>query len=285
MSGKSTAASATAPGEAGETRKEPRFRFGRNWLRFSRHIDEERIVAAEESLRTMLGVTDLRRRTFLDVGCGSGLFSLAARRLGATVTSFDYDPDSVQCTSGLRAAFGCDDSGWTVTAGSVLDDAWLRTLGHFDVVYAWGVLHHTGDMWRALDHTTGRVADGGALFISLYNDQGLSSRIWRRVKRRYNRLPGGLRFLVLLPAAAFVWGRTALADLLHGRPFASFRQGKKRGMSRWHDLVDWVGGYPFEVAAPDAVFDFCSARGFTLARLVTSRGGCNQFVFRRSKTD
>ena len=56
-----------------------------------------------------------------------------------------------------------------------------------------------------------------------------------------------------------------------------------RGMSRWHDIVDWIGGYPFEVATPDSVFEFCRNRGFTLVHLKTSGGklGCNEFVFQR----
>jgi 2-polyprenyl-6-hydroxyphenyl methylase/3-demethylubiquinone-9 3-methyltransferase len=54
-------------------------------------------------------------------------------------------------------------------------------------------------------------------------------------------------------------------------------------MSVWYDLVDWVGGYPFEVAKPEEVFDFYRKRGFELSRLKTSGGGlgCNEFVFIR----
>jgi 2-polyprenyl-6-hydroxyphenyl methylase/3-demethylubiquinone-9 3-methyltransferase len=52
-------------------------------------------------------------------------------------------------------------------------------------------------------------------------------------------------------------------------------------MDRWHDFLDWVGGYPFEVATPEQVFEFCAARGFELRKLATAGGshGCNEFVF------
>ncbi|HZB24819.1 MAG TPA: glycosyltransferase, partial [Vicinamibacterales bacterium] len=149
-----------------------RFEFGSNWARFLEVVDEDRIFTAEESLREMLHRTDLRGLTFLDVGSGSGLFSLAARRLGARVRSFDYDPQSVACTAELRRRYCPDDSQWEVSQGSILDARFVRSLGTFDIVYSWGVLHHTGNMWEALELVGQAVAPGGLLFIAIYNDMG-----------------------------------------------------------------------------------------------------------------
>lgn len=261
-----------------------RFAFGENWTRFLRSVDERRVVEAEASLREYLGVERLEGRRFLDVGCGSGLFSLAARRLGASVRSFDYDHDSVACTLALRGQFRPDDTGWTIEQGSVLDEGFLRSLGTHDVVYAWGVLHHTGDLRRAMTNVAACVDTGGSLFVAIYNDQGVWSRVWLKVKRLYNRLPAWLRpayvVAVMAPRESlrFVW-----SPLRYVRSWTEY--AKQRGMSRWHDLVDWVGGYPFEVARPEEVFEFYKARGFTLERLRTCGGGlgCNQFVFRRRR--
>ena len=261
---------------------ELRFGFGRNWARFLRSLDEDRIATAVESLRDRLRVADLAGKRFLDAGSGSGLFSLAARRLGARVHSFDYDPQSVACTARLREQFFPGDGEWTVEQGSVLDAAYLARLGAFDVVYSWGVLHHTGDMWTALGNVAGLVAPGGSLFISIYNDQGGASRRWRWVKRTYNRLPPPLRFTLLVPSLVGLWWKPALRDALRGRPFETWRRyGGTRGMSPWRDLVDWVGGYPFEVARPEQIFHFFRSRGFMLEALVTHAGGgdCNEFVF------
>lgn len=264
-----------------------RFEFGANWARFLRVLDGERIAAAEASLRAMLGREDLEGLSFLDAGSGSGLFSLAAARLGAErVHSFDYDPDSVRCTEELRRRHAPPGADWTVERGSVRDVGYLRALGRFDVVYSWGVLHHTGDLWSALANTTEAVAEGGRLFISIYNDQGRRSGLWRDVKRVYNELPVWMRIPYVLAVMAPREALVAAAVTIRGRPRDYVRQWtgpRARGMSRWHDLVDWVGGYPFEVAKPEQVFDFVRARGFTLERLRTCGGGlgCNEFVFAR----
>src|SRR5439155_2047567 len=133
---------------------------------------DARIAAAERSLEEMLGRGSLAHKRFLDIGSGSGLFSLAARRLGARrVHSFDYDPQSVACTRELRRRYLPDDPAWTIERGSILDERFAASLGSFDVVYSWGVLHHTGDMWRALELALSTVDDGGLIFVAIYNDQ------------------------------------------------------------------------------------------------------------------
>jgi 2-polyprenyl-6-hydroxyphenyl methylase/3-demethylubiquinone-9 3-methyltransferase len=263
-----------------------RFSFGENWLEFARSINENAVARAEHSLQTLLDGESMVGRRFLDVGSGSGLFSLAARRLGAYVSSFDFDPNSVRCTAELRALYYKGDSNWVVNQGSVLDPSFVSTLGRFDIVYAWGVLHHTGNMWKALEHVISVVAPDGRLCLALYNDQGVTSHVWRCCKRTYNRLPAGMRFLVFWPAFVRLWGPTLLKDALRGKPMASWHAyGDERGMSPMIDVTDWVGGYPFEVATPQAVATFCGDRGLVLIKVVRRTGiGCNEFVFRKSAT-
>ena len=264
-----------------------RFAFGANWARFLKVVDEDRIREAELSLREMLE-TDLAGKSFLDIGSGSGLFSLAARRLGARVHSFDDDPASVACTAELRRRFFPDDPGWTIECGSVLDDRYIESLGPFEVVYSWGVLHHTGDLWKALANAATPVATAGRLFVAIYNDQGWLSHVWRFIKRTYNWLPGILRgpfaFAILLP-----WEITRLCyrvGTLQVRGYVNswIRYHRGRGMSRWHDMVDWIGGYPFEVATPGRILDFYRSRGFVVLHVNTCgrRHGCNEFVFQRT---
>ena len=263
-----------------------RFAFGANWKSFVRLVDDQRIATATDSLTTALGVEDLSGRSFLDIGCGSGLFSLAAHRLGARVHSFDFDPDSVQAAMTLRERYA-PDSAWTVETGSILDPAYTAGLGRFDVVYSWGVLHHTGRMWTALDAAIDLVAPGGLLYVSIYNDQGFASRNWTRVKRRYNRSGRVGRTLLVGLSAAYLfrhWPLRLLLRVLRPSPGGPVTPAPRtRGMSRWHDLVDWVGGYPFEVARPEEVFRRVCAHGFELRHLTTCAGGlgCNEYVFER----
>ena len=261
-----------------------RFEFGKNWSRFLSTLNRDRIRAAEVSLLGMLRCTNLEAKSFLDIGCGSGLFSLAAKRLGARVHSFDYDPQSVACARQLKSRFFPQDGNWVVEEGSVLDLEYVQSLGRFDVVYAWGVLHHTGDMWKALDNAQFAVNDGGALFIAIYNDVGGTSRFWRKVKRLYcSGLPGRVFVVgVFLPYFA---GRNLAKDLLRLRnPWRRYAEYKKnRGMSMLHDWNDWFGGYPYEVAKAEELLGFYRERGFFLQEMKTVRGiGNNQFVFKRA---
>jgi len=273
-----------------------RFEFGRNWSNYLQKVDEDRIRQAEASVRTTLRCESLTQTRLLDAGSGSGLFSLAAHRLGAEVTSFDLDADSVACTESLKVGAKVEDASWQVLPGSILDRDFLAKLGEFDVVYSWGVLHHTGHMWQGLDNLAGRVAVNGRLLIAIYNDQGFASRVWSLVKQTYHKLPrflrpcyvvaiGGWGFLCRV-AVTFV---AMLARVITLRnpltPLSNWLvERRARGMHSWFDLVDWVGGWPFEVARPCEVFRFLQDRGFELTDMNTTPGhGCNEYVFRRRR--
>lgn len=263
-----------------------RFKFGENWARFLSLLSEERIRVAEASLQSMLGVERLDGRTFIDVGSGSGLFSLAACRLGAEVLSFDFDPRSVACAHELKRRYFDGSARWRIMEGSVLDGDFLSALGQFDIVYSWGVLHHTGSMWKALDDVIPLVRPDGRLFVAIYNDQGYISRRWLKLKKIYCSGALGRTVVKALCIPYFVLP-PLLLDLIKLRnPFKLYSEYKKeRGMSKVHDWYDWLGGYPFEVARPEEIFDFYRLRGFDMVRMTTCGGGlgCNQFVFLRAR--
>lgn len=271
-----------------EIKQGQRFEFGKNWQRFLSVVNEERILEAEKSLKKALSIENLKERTFLDVGCGSGLFSLAASRLGAKVYSFDYDPNSVACTKELKRRYFPHQSDWIIEEGSILDRTYLKSLGIFDIVYSWGVLHHTGAMWQAIENITDCVRDGGKLYISIYNDQGEQSIRWREIKKFYCSSWLGKILVTARFVPMFFWELLVFDFKAKRNPFLRYQEYKKqRGMSMFYDWIDWLGGYPFEVSKPEKVIGFYQERGFILKDLFDCGEGlgCNQFLFVKSRSD
>jgi glycosyltransferase involved in cell wall biosynthesis/SAM-dependent methyltransferase len=239
-------------------RPDDAFAFGKNWQRYlAEYLTPERERIARESLDNLLE-TSLEGKTFMDIGSGSGLFSLQAHKAGAReVISIDVDPDSVAATRAVREAAGSPES-WRVVDGSILDDALVESLPKVDIVYSWGVLHHTGDMWHAIRNAGSRVAEGGLFCIAIYNKvegRFLDSRRWWRIKRTYNHSPRPVQALMEWTYA----GHWTLGRLRHGQnPMREARAYKgRRGMALKPDLVDWLGGYPYEYATVRELADFC----------------------------
>lgn len=254
-----------------------RFEFGKNWENFLSKIDDDRIYLAEQSLMKMLKVKDLQGKKFLDIGSGSGLFSLAARRLGAIVHSFDYDPQAVSCARKLKSFYYPEDPNWNIEEASVLDRSYISKLGCFDVVYSWGVLHHTGKMYQSFENIAEIVNEKGQLYIAIYNDQGLASRYWKYIKHLYNKNTI-FKYLIIIIHTPYLFGMRYVFRMLTGC------HSIERGMSLWHDMIDWLGGYPFEVAKPENIFSLFKGYGYSLEGLKTCGGGmgCNEYVFRRN---
>jgi 2-polyprenyl-6-hydroxyphenyl methylase/3-demethylubiquinone-9 3-methyltransferase len=259
-----------------------RFEFGKNWRNFLNNLSREQIDEAKKKLSQWLG--DIEGKTFLDIGCGSGIHSLAARELGAKVFSFDYDNESVECTKYLKEKFFKDDNDWHIEQGSVLDEEYMKKLGKFDIVYSWGVLHHTGDMWRSLDIVNNNVKERGDLYIAIYNTQVYWTKWWTFVKKSYNKSVV-MKYFWIGFYSVFMSVKGFVKDvMLLKNPFARYKEYKKnRGMSIYYDLIDWLGGYPFETAKPEEIFEFYHSKGYNLEKLYTANGGygCNEFLFRK----
>ncbi len=263
------------------------FSFGQNWLDYLQSLTPERVAIAQDSLVSFLGGEDaLRDKTFLDIGSGSGLFSLAAYRLGAKeVVSVDIDRSSLAGTTFLKEKEG-NPAHWRIVKASALDQTVLEGLGTFDIVYSWGVLHHTGNMDQAIENVTKRVAANGRLYISIYN-RSLSLRhgtssFWLAAKQYYNRSSRSVQRLMAGVYALYLCGGLLVSGVNPIRYIRSYQSA--RGMSWRHDIVDWLGGYPYEYASAEEVVQRLSSLGFVLcnSNLVQSIG-CSEYLFVRAK--
>lgn len=276
-----------------ESSGEKAFAFGENWQSFiDKHLNEERIDEAVKSLEIFCGKDAFKDKTFLDIGCGSGLFSLAARKLGAKrIVSMDIDENSVACCKQLKENLGKPED-WNIVQGSVLDEEFMKSLGEFDFVYSWGVLHHTGSMWQAIDNAAARVALGGQFYIAIYNEaDGFqfmpdgrigNSKLWLWEKKLYMNSPDFIQSLINFAAQSAM----ILVYLLTLRnPFKVIKGHKQlRGMSWSVDIKDWLGGYPYEYAKADAIFNHLKTQGFNLDNLKVHNGLLNnEFLFTRSQ--
>jgi len=261
------------------------FSFGKNWQRFLDTLDDRKIKEAEDSLANFLGGRDqLAGKTFVDIGSGSGLFSLAAYRLGVKkVVSVDIDDFSLNCTNYLRESFDQKEH-WEVHKGSALDQNFLQSLGTFDIVYSWGVLHHTGDMYQALLNVEALLNPDGKLYIALYNDNKRflegSSPFWVKMKRLYNQSPWLVKKLI-----EGIYALYYLIGLLMNwqNPITYIRHYHTlRGMDFWTDIKDWLGGYPYEYASVEKIVFYFKEQGFECTKINPARSiGCNEFLFNK----
>ncbi len=265
---------------------ENHFSFGKNWKRFLESLDDEKINEAKKSLVDFLGGEDkIRGKTFVDIGCGSGLFSLAAFLLGASrVVSVDVDDFSLECAKFLNKKHG-NPKNWEIKKGSALDKSFIKELGVFDIVYSWGVLHHTGDMWKAIENVSAVVSEGGIFFLAIYNKftisfYGGTSDTWVKIKRFYNQSPSIVKSIFNVGYIAYI---LFLRLLLLKNPILYVRNYKTfRGMSFYTDIKDWLGGYPYEFAAPDEITNFLGERKLYCYKMIFRNGtGCNEYLFKK----
>lgn len=258
-----------------------RFDFGKNWISYShKALNAEKIAQAREAFKLLLDLVLLSDKTYLDIGFGQGLDLMLAAESGAIAVGLDVDHNNLQALQ-ETAAFFPNTKTPPVFVASILDLAALYAHfdrnTKFDVVYSWGVLHHTGDMWKAVKNACSLVRPNGILVISIYNKHW-SSGLWKVIKYFYNISPSFIQriFVGLFYPVIFI----AKFLITKKNPF-----NKERGMDFYHDVIDWVGGYPYQYATQQQIVDFAANEGFALRKFIPASvpTGCNQFVFQKTR--
>jgi 2-polyprenyl-6-hydroxyphenyl methylase/3-demethylubiquinone-9 3-methyltransferase len=258
------------------------FDFGQNWKEFSEHaLTPERFQQARTHFDELMQGVEIDGKSFIDIGFGQGLALLCSMLSGARAFGLDINPKCREVFAFNRARFLQDEGkDARVAVGSILDRAVLHEVhgwapGGFDIVHSWGVLHHTGAMWTAIENAASLVAPNGHLVLAIYN-RHWSSRAWTLIKKTYVRAPGWIQALLNWLFVPVIY----LAKLIATRrnPLR-----KERGMDFYYDVVDWIGGFPYEYASRDEIERIVTAHGFTLERFVPCNVpiGCNEFVFKR----
>ncbi|HRO74661.1 MAG TPA: class I SAM-dependent methyltransferase [Crocinitomicaceae bacterium] len=253
------------------------------------HFEEEQLHSSKEFILSYLELDDLSSKTYLDAGCGSGVFSVAAQQLGAVVTAFDIDEVALENLHAVSEKFNVPINAIKTMKGSILDEDFITYLGKFDIVLCWGVVHHCGEMWKGIENICNTVKDGGLIHFGIYNKADNfgfypdgrfgSSNFWKKIKKRYSKAP---KFVQGIVDKLAVFGIFVIHLVSFKNPIKALRKNERRGMNWQSDLKDWLIGYPYEYATPEEVIEFMKVRGFTLVKLKTNNGLLtNNYVFKK----
>ena len=259
--------------------EEVTFSFGKNWEEYvEKHYSDEKVSIAQAHLLEFLGVDSLKDFVFLDIGCGSGIHSLAAYRSGAKkIISLDVDPFSVKTTNKVREMAGSPVN-WQVLHGSVLDDEFMSTVEPADIVYSWGVLHHTGNLWKAVANAATKIKSSGVFYLALYEKTDKSD-YWISIKKKYNRSSMATKRLMEI---SHVLRHFILVPNFIGSISYIVTYKKNRGMSFMTDIRDWLGGWPYEPSTPDEVIDFCVNKLGLIKQKVKTGEANVEYIFEKN---
>ncbi len=261
------------------------FDFGENWKDFSvKAINSQRIEESLKAFRELIDNKELNNETFLDIGFGQGLGLLNATLLGAKTVGCDINPKCGEVLQYNKNKYpDLADKQIPVVIGSINETKTVneikRICNQFSIVHSWGVLHHTGSMWKSIDISCNLVKSGGWFILAIYNKHW-SSILWKYIKWFYNVSPKFIKWLMIKIFYIIIFAAKFLVTFKN--PLK-----KERGMNFYYDIIDWLGGYPYEYATHNEIKDYVEKKGFKMIKSKTPEvpTGCNEFIFQRINTN
>ena len=260
-----------------------RFSFGANWTSFNFISGPQQLEYSKLHLENLIGTKSIANVKIIDIGSGSGLHAQSFLELGAKfVKCIDIDRESVQTTIDRLNAYSADT--WSVEIADILDIEVVER-EKYDVVFSWGVLHHTGNLFLALQNASNFCKPGGLLVLAIYRKTWLCN-FWKLEKRLYNNCPLFFRRIIDLAFASLI----LIAKWILGTSPRTHIQeySKRRGMDFMTDIRDWLGGFPYESANPKQIENILADKGFFLLHSNIRKrqigffgSGCNEYVFQR----
>lgn len=249
------------------------FLFGKNWQNFSKFaLNEDKVDQGRKAFQELFGDISFKGKKFLDIGFGQGLAIHFAGESGAECMGIDIDSENLKAIKETNRFFKLELP--QVKIQSILEEPFVEEhRQQFDIVHSWGVLHHTGDMERALEHAAQLVKPGGIFVMAIYN-RHWSSLAWWWIKKIYNMSPEWMKGLMISVFYPIIYFAKWLVTKKNPKD-------KLRGMDFYYDVIDWVGGFPYEYASLEEITNKIEQKGFICKKTIPANvpTGCNEFLF------
>ncbi len=211
----------------------------------------------------------------LDGGSGSGMISVAFAVMGADVTGVDVTPKCVENGCKNADLFGVQ---CRFLKRNLLS---LDLCGEtFDIIYNWGVLHHTQDARKSFTNLAKHLKPGGEMIVAVYLKTVLSG-FWNFLRIFYQESPQVFKTLFLNTGSIFLNGVDYFNNL-----FFNKERYMMRGTNNKEILNDWFGVPYRTFHTYEEVFEWFRENGLEY-QLVNSATGrfksTSNFVVRGSK--